>query len=83
MNTAPAALEENLSINGKNRHQYFETAIATASDSDRLIRQAEARGYQRQMREEELKQKLRMAAGVFAVAVVLVGAAALWFVMSR
>ena len=70
--------DEDLSITGKNRHQYYETAVASASDSDRLIRQAEARGHQRLMREEELRRTLKRT--LWAVLLVtVVGAAATWF----
>ncbi|RZJ17911.1 MAG: hypothetical protein EOO54_15910 [Haliea sp.] len=83
MNTAPHPLEEDLSITGKNRHQYLETAVASASDAERLIRRAQSRGHARELREEELRQKIRLAAGVFAMAVAVTGIAALWFVLSR
>lgn len=74
--------DENLSITGKNRHQYYETAIANASDSDKLIRQAEARGHERLMREEELRKQLkRTLLGVALLAVA--GTVALWFLLKR
>ncbi|RYX96784.1 MAG: hypothetical protein EOO28_05810 [Comamonadaceae bacterium] len=74
--------DEDLSITGKNRHQYYETAIASASDSDRLIRQAEARGHQRMLREEEMRRNFkRLALGV--VALVIACCIAVWFLMTR
>lgn len=51
-----------LSITRDNRHQYLETSIAEASEADREIRQAEARGLQRRQREEDFKQTLKRAA---------------------
>jgi hypothetical protein len=60
-----------LSITQDNRHQYYETAIADASEADREIRQAEARGQARREKEAEFKKTLQRV-GLGAVAMVLV-----------
>ena len=61
--TAPIApVDSTDRITQENRHQFFETAIASVSDADHQIRQAEARGRQRVLREEELRRKIRRIA---------------------
>lgn len=60
-----------LSITKDNRHQYYETAIADASEADREIRQAEARGAARREKEAGFKKTMQRASMV-ALAVVLV-----------
>lgn len=62
-------------ITKENRHQFFETAIASVSEADQQIRQAEARGRERRVREDELRQKLRrMAIGAAIVGALAVAA---------
>lgn len=70
--------DSDLSINRDNRHQYYETAVANASDADREIRQAEARGHQRWVREQERKQTLKRVLVVLVVLAIL-GCVALAF----
>jgi len=65
--------DRSLSINDNNRHQYLETAIASVSDTDKLIRQAEARGQLRRQRENELKKILKRVS-VSALVIVVAGA---------
>ena len=65
-------------ITQENRHQFLETAIASVSEADQQIRQAEARGRVRRVREEALRQKVRRVAigaaflGALAIAGLLV-----------
>ena len=76
MNSTPD--NASLSITKDNRHQFLETAVASASEADRQIRQAEARGVARRAREEELKQTIkRTAIGVLVL--ISVGAGVLIF----
>jgi hypothetical protein len=63
--------DSDLSINKDNRHQYYETAVANATDADREIRQAEARGHQRWMREQERKQTLKKVLWFLGVLAIL------------
>ena len=63
------AADSRLSITEENRHQYFETAVASVRDADREIRQAEARGRARLLREAEMKEKFKR--GLLAALVVL------------
>lgn len=60
--------EDDLSINAKNRHQYFKTVMHSSSAAEKSIMAAEARGRERLAREEETKRKLTM---VFRIALVL------------
>lgn len=80
-NTSPDQLNQDHSITKDNRYQYFETAIASASEADREIRQAEERGRERRLREQELKQTIkRVMWGVLGV-VVLAAVGVAVFVM--
>jgi hypothetical protein len=68
--------DDDLSINAKNRHQYFKTVMRSASTDEKNIQAAEARGRERVAREEEAKRKVTM---VFRITLVLaVIGAALW-----
>ena len=67
-----------LSITKDNRHQFLETAVASASEADREIRQAEARGVARRAREEELKQTIKLTA-IGVLVLIAVGAGVLIF----
>ena len=81
-NTPSNQLDQDLSITEDNRYQYFETAIASASEADREIRQAEERGRVRRAREQELKQSIkRVMWGVLALALLAVGGTLAAFVM--
>ena len=59
---ASDSLNQSLSITKANRHQYFETAIVSASSAEREIRQAELRGRERIVREKERRKSLSRAA---------------------
>lgn len=62
---------QKLSVTRDNRHQYFETALVSASDSEREMMQAEARGRRRRVREAALKRRLQnLGAGLLVVLVV-------------
>jgi hypothetical protein len=66
--------DDDLSINAKNRHQYFKTVMRSASADEKNIQAAEARGRERLAREQEMKRKATM---VFRISLVLavIGAA--------
>ena len=81
-NTSSDKLHPDLMITTENRSQYLETAIASVSSADRLIRQAEARGRARIQREHEVKEKLkRIAWGLLALTLVGSGAGLVAFLM--
>jgi hypothetical protein len=61
--------DDDLSINSKNRHQYFKTVMHSSSAAEKSIMAAEARGRERMAREEEAKRKVTM---VFRISLVLV-----------
>ena len=72
-------------ITKENRHQFLETAIASVSEADHEIRQAEARGRARRVREEELRHTVRRVA-IGAVCLLVLTVAALvvtWFLRSQ
>ena len=51
-----------------NRHQYFETTMASAFESEREMMQAETRGSERRLYKMALKRKLRnLGAGLLVV----------------
>ena len=59
-----------LSITKDNRHQYYETAVISASSADSQIRLAEERGRKRVIREERRMRQLKhTAVGLLAVLV--------------
>lgn len=60
--------DDDLSINAKNRHQYFKTVMHSTSAAEKTIQAAEARGRERLAREEEAKRKLTM---MFRIGLVL------------
>jgi predicted phosphoribosyltransferase len=66
--------DDDLSINAKNRHQYFKTVMRSASADEKNIQAAEARGRQRVAREEETKRKVTMVFRISLVLAVLVTA---------
>jgi hypothetical protein len=63
--------DDDLSINSKNRHQYFKTVMHSASAAEKSIMAAEARGRERMAREEEAKRKVTMAFRITLVLAVL------------
>lgn len=81
MSSASDRLDDDVSINKNNRHQYYETAVAT-NESDREIRAAEIRGAERQMREEALRRSIRRVAWRLVVLLVI-GAASLALWLAR
>lgn len=75
--------DEDTSINKKNRHQFYETAIASsASDADREIRRAETRGRERALREVELRRSIKRVVWR-VVASLVVGLGVLVWVVAR
>ena len=67
--------DDDLSINAKNRHQYFKTVMHSSSAAEKSIQAAEARGRERLAREEEAKRKLTMVLRISLVLAVLAAAA--------
>ncbi len=69
--------DDDLSITAANRHQYFQTVMSSANESERKILEAEARGRARLLREEKAdrtrKVLLRVALVVIVVACVTAG----------
>ena len=74
------SVNQKLSITRDNRHQYLETAMVSASESEREMMQAEARGRERRLHEMVLRRKLRnLGAGLLVVlAVVVVAGTVMW-----
>jgi predicted nucleic acid-binding Zn ribbon protein len=72
--------DDDLSINAKNRHQYYKTQMHSTSTADKNIMAAEARGRQRLAREEKIKRKVTIA---FRVTLVLVLLAVVVWLASR
>lgn len=72
---------EDLSINRDNRHQYYETAIASAADADRELREAEARGRERRVREQEFRQAFKRGMWGLLVLVLVAGMGLAAFLM--
>lgn len=81
-NTPSDALHPDLTITKDNRSQYFETAIASVADADREIRQAEARGRERRIRELQFEKKLkRICWGLLALVLIAGGAVLVTYLM--
>lgn len=75
MNVPPDTANQKLSMTSDNRHQYFETAMVTVSESERQMKEAEARGRERRIREAALKRTLRNV-GIGLIAVLAIVAVA-------
>lgn len=76
MNVPPDNTHQKLSMTSDNRHQYFETAMVSGSESEREMMEAEARGRERRVREAAFKRTLRKV-GIGVVAVLAIAAVAL------
>lgn len=73
------SISQQLSLTRDNRHQYLETAMLNASDAEREIMEAEARGRERRNREMILKRRIKtLAVGALIVVIVSVVAATVW-----
>lgn len=59
MTSPEDSTHQKLSFTRDNRHQYLETAMVSASESEREIMQAEARGRERRVREVVLKRRIQ------------------------
>lgn len=75
MTSPQDSTHQNLSFTQDNRHQYLETAMVSASESEREIMQAEARGRARRAREVVLKRRIQTIGNSLLV-LLLIGAAA-------
>lgn len=53
------SINQKLSFTRDNRHQYLETAMVSASESEREMMEAEARGRVRRVREVVLKRRIQ------------------------
>ena len=76
MDTTQDSLNQKLTINKRNRHQYLETAVVSTTDADREITMAESRGRERLVREKRLKQTVirvgwSLLAGVVAAGLIV------------
>jgi hypothetical protein len=83
MTSPQDSVNQKLSFTRDNRHQYLETAMVSASDAEREIMQAEARGRERRVREVALKRQIQNIATIAAVVVVLSVVAGLIFWATR
>ena len=75
MTSPEDSIHQNLSFTRDNRHQYLETAMVSASDSEREMMEAEARGRKRRMREVVFKRRI-LAVGSSLAVVIVIGAVA-------
>ena len=75
MNASIDSANEKLFMTRDNRHQYLETAMVSASESEREMMEAETRGRERRVREAAMRRKLQILVKglmmVFAMAVVV------------
>ena len=83
----PAPLDpvnQKLSMTTDNRHQYSETAMVNASESEREMMQAEARGREHRLNEMALRRKLRnLGVGLLVVLAVVVVVGTLKWLSAR
>lgn len=75
MTSPQDSTHQKLSFTSANRHQYLETAMVSASESEREMMEAEARGRERRVREVVLKRRIQTI-GNSLVVVLVIGAAA-------
>ncbi len=82
MKSPQDSTHQKLSFTRDNRHQYLETAMLSASDSEREMMEAEARGRQRRVREVVLKRRIQTVGKTLAVVLVIgaVSGAFFWLV---
>lgn len=59
MTSPQDSINQKLSFTRDNRHQYLETAMVSASESEREMIEAEARGRERRVREVVLKRRIQ------------------------
>lgn len=80
MNVPSDSVNQKLSMTRDNRHQYLETAMVSASESEREMRDAENRGRERRLREAAMRRRLQtLGLGLLVVvAAALVIGAVLW-----
>lgn len=64
---------QKLSFTRDNRHQYLETAMVSASESEREMMEAEARGRERRVREAVLKRRIQTIGNSLVVVVAAIG----------
>lgn len=74
MTTPSDSATQKLSMTWENRHQYFETALVSAYDSEHEMMRAEARGRRRRVREAALKRRLQNLGVGLLVMLVVAGA---------
>ena len=75
MNVPTDTTNQKLSMTSDNRHQYFETAMVSVSESERQMMEAEARGRERRVREAAFKRTLQNV-GMGLIAVLAIAAVA-------
>ena len=79
MTSPQDSTHQKLSFTRDNRHQYLETAMVSASESEREMLEAEARGRQRRVREVVLKRRIQTISNTLGVVLVIGVAAGAFF----
>lgn len=83
MTSPEDSINQKLSFTRDNRHQYLETAMVSASESEREMLEAEARGRERRVREVMLKRRIQTLGNRLMVVAALGAVAGLAFWASR
>lgn len=83
MTSPENSINQKLSFTRDNRHQYLETAMVSASESEREMLEAEARGRERRVREVMLKRRIQTLGNRLIVVAALGAVAGLAFWASR
>ena len=83
MTSPEDSINQKLSFTRDNRHQYLETAMVSASESEREMLEAEARGRERRVREVMLKRRIQTLGNRLIVVAALGAVAGLAFWASR
>jgi hypothetical protein len=82
MTSPQDSTHQKLSFTRDNRHQYLETAMVSASEAEREMMEAEARGRERRVQDMVRKRRLQNIGSSLVVVVILGGIAGLvyWLV---
>lgn len=84
MPSSSDSADQKLSMTRENRHQYVETAMVSASESEREMMRAEARGRERRLQEIVWKRKLQnWGMGLLTLLVILVVASAVMWLSTQ
>lgn len=71
MPSSQDSINQKLSFTRDNRHQYLETAMVSASESEREMMEAEARGREHRIRAVAMKKNIRRTGWALMVLAVL------------